>query len=374
MSVSRDDLLATIKKLKQRILEVEKTGMKISEQDTRQGLINPLFRSLGWDFSDFTMVKSEFRHPKYNEVVDYALFCGSNREKPVLLLEAKPLGQDLSSGKIIKQICAYMGEIGVQWGLLSDGNKYVMYNSNAGISFDDQRFITLQLKTADTEDGITSEELADKLIALLSYNSLENDGIQKFYKEYEVNRHIEDALWSLLSEPFDTLAGAIKREFKQERVKVDPRLRISTNHIIAYLEEMKDDEGRIPLSFDEGVRPSEDSLLQEVAVISQQQDPDASVIKHTKRVTIAELLAAGLVQAGDNWRTSYKGEMFWGRITTNGEIEINGKFYTSPSAASVAVSKGDLWSGWNCWRYKNAQGEWRKISTLREQYRHTCAA
>ena len=370
MSVSRNELLTTIKKLKQRILETEKNSVRLTEQDTRQGLINPLFRSLGWDFSDFNTVKSEFRHPKYNEAADYAFFCANNRERPVLLVEAKVLGLNLNNGKIIKQICSYMGEIGVQWGVLTDGNKYVMYNSNAGVSFEDQRFITLQIKTADTEDGIASEDLADKLIALLSRDSLENDGIQKFYKEYAVNRHIEDALWSLLSEPFATLAAAIKREFNQERVKVDPRLRIGTNQIIAYLEGMKDDEGRLPLSLDEGVRPSNHSLLQGVAALSQQEGADVSAITRAKRITISDLLAAGLVHAGDNWRLSYKGEVFWGRITANGEIESNGEFYTTPWKAGMAITNLITCAGWRYWHYKDEQGEWRRINTLREQYRH----
>ena len=97
-------LIETLIKLKSRILEVEKDSIKLTEQDTRQGLINVLFRSLGWDLSDFDSVKSEFRHKDYNQPVDYAFFH-KNKDKPILLIEAKALGTNLNDCKIVKQLC-----------------------------------------------------------------------------------------------------------------------------------------------------------------------------------------------------------------------------------------------------------------------------
>ncbi len=217
--MSRESLIEALRKLKDQILRGESNSIRLSEQDTRQGLINPLFGELGWDFSDFTAVRAEFRDPRYNEPADYAFF-GKDAGKPLLLAEAKALGTDLNNAKIIKQLCTYLGEIGVQWGLLTDGNKYIMYNANAGASFEDQKFLTMQIKTADTDDGIPMAELASKLQSLLSRGCLEDDRIQKFYESHVIDSHIEDALLSLLSEPFDTLAAAIRKELKEERVKV----------------------------------------------------------------------------------------------------------------------------------------------------------
>lgn len=370
MSVVREELLAVLRKLKKSILESD--GIDISEQDTRQGLINPLFRSLGWDFSDFTTIKSEFRLKKYNEPVDYAFFRRDDaQQKPLLLVEAKALGANLQDGKVIKQICSYMGTMGVQWGVLTDGNKYIMYNSNAGISFEEQKFLTCQIKSADTEDGIPSEELADELIALIGRDSLENDGIQKFYQERAIDRHIEDALESLLTEPFDTLAAAIRKEFKQERVKTDQNLRINTQQIISYLKKLKDNEGKIPFTINDDVSSS-GNVLQTV-IQSQQEGVEVKEVeaRRTKRITIADLLAEGLIKASDRWRINYKGEITWGRITSNGEIEINGTTFTSPSKAGCAVVKFGSCDGWRYWQYKNEQGEWHPICVLREQYRDT---
>lgn len=74
MPNSKENFIEVLKNLKKRILEVEKHSTRLSEQDTRQGLINILFRHLGWDFSDFTSVRSELRNKKYNDPVDYAFF------------------------------------------------------------------------------------------------------------------------------------------------------------------------------------------------------------------------------------------------------------------------------------------------------------
>ena len=371
MAIKRNALIETIVKLKKKILEIEKSSIKITEQDTRQGLINVLFKYLGWDFSDFNSVKSEFRHQNYNDPVDYAFFNETDKIKPVLLVEAKALGVSLNDGKVVKQLCSYLGEMGVQWGLLTDGNKYIMYNSKAGTSFEDQKFLTMQVKTVDTEDGLSLDDLADKLLALLSKTCLENDEIQNAYESHVLNRHIDDALSSLLTEPFDTLASAIKKEFKEERVKVDSNLKITQKQIVSYLDVLKDEEGRIPIETENGEERSDENVLRNVAL---SQDNRTSIngkeltSGRAKRITISNLLDDGLIQEGDSWRFEYKGDVSWERITENGEIEVNGEVYSNPSRAGHIIKKGKPCGGWGAWQYRDGHSEWHKIKKLREQY------
>ena len=71
----------TVLKLKDRIIKTEAGNIQLSETDTRQGLINPLFRALQWDFGDFESIKSELRVPKFNEPVA-ALNQGRSRLGP----------------------------------------------------------------------------------------------------------------------------------------------------------------------------------------------------------------------------------------------------------------------------------------------------
>ena len=361
----KDELVDSLRELKDKILEAENGQMKLSEQDSRQGLINPLFHHLGWDFGDFRAVRAEFRDPRYNEPADYAFF-GKDQEKPLLLVEAKALGTDLNNAKVVKQLCSYLGEIGVQWGVLTDGNKYVMYNANAGVSFDDQKFLTMQIKTADTDDGIPMEELAIKLQSLLSRDCLEDKSIQKFYESHVIDRHIEDALLSLLSEPFDTLAAAIRKEFKEERVKTT-NVRITTKQIIDYLESIKDDEGRISPFSDTSTNSGED-MVQTVA-LSQKENIDVEkASQRVKRITILDLLHDGLIKEGDSWRFENKGEISWGRITGNGEIDIGGKTYASPSRAGMSIT-GKSVAGWGAWSFRDHDGSWVKIEALRKEFR-----
>lgn len=375
MSNSQSDLIKVLKMLKQRILEIEKDSTKLSEQDTRQGLINPLFAAIGWDFSDFDSIKSELRHKKYNDPVDYAFFHHSNQENPVLLVEAKSLGADLNNGKIVKQLCTYLGEMGVQWGVLTDGNKYIMYNSNSGVSFEEQKFLTMQIKTADTEDGVSFEELSEQFLALLSRKCLESDQIQCAYEALVVNRHIKDALDSLLTEPFDTLAAAIKKEFKEDRVKVDANLKITQKQVVSYLESIRDEDGRIPMEGEVEASTSEVDILHNIVQGQSQEQGDLEEVLvssmcegRTKRVSITDLLKENIVQAGDSWRFEYKGEFTWGRVTSNGEIEINGKTYTSPSRAGSEITNRSC-NGWGFWFFKNSTNKWCPVRVLRDRYR-----
>ena len=89
---------------------------------------------------------------------------------------------------------------------------------------------------------------------------------------------------------------------------------------------------------------------------------------HGKRVSIGDLLTAGLVREGDQWRLSTKGEVVWGRIESNGQLEVNGEGHGNPSKAFQAGTclPGN---GWYYWHYRADNGEWQRIDALRSEYR-----
>ncbi len=361
-------VVEALQNLQKRIISVESSGTPLSETDTRQGMINPLFRSLGWDFTDFVSVRSEVRHKSFNEPVDYAFYSSKDQSRPILLLEAKRFGTDLGSKSIVKQICEYMSEFGVQWGIISDGNKYVLYNSRGGDSFEDKKFLTLTVKTVDTEDGIPAGELANKFIGLLSRECLENEQIQDAYEDHMRNQQIQRAMASLLSRPFDTLVRAIRKEFKVERVRANPNLRITTSNIEEYLESISDEEGTIPVDLEAEEVHSDDHVIGSAAQTEVSGAEKKQVRSYGRRVLIKDLLDAGLVQEGDNWRFVSKGEVTWGRVVGNGQLEVNGKLYPNPSRAGKALARGGG-NGWYYWHYKDANGNWRRIEELRKVYR-----
>ena len=232
----------------------------------------------------------------------------------------------------------------------------------------------MQIKTADTGDGISFDELATKFLAFLSQDCLESGKIQLAYESLAVNRYIKEALNSLLKAPFETLAGAIKREFKEKGINIDSNLTISKKQIISYFEGIQDEDGRI---FIDGVAESsasEYSILQEFAQFQEQNvnhDSDISLFpceKRIKRITISDLLKDKMVNVGDSWRFEYKGEFTWGRVTSNGEIKVNGKTYTSPSRAGGDIIQKSC-NGWIQWFFKDSSQKWHPIKVLRDQYR-----
>lgn len=363
-----DSVMEMLLTLQQRIMALETSRTAVSETDTRQGLINPLFRALGWDFGDFVSVKSEVRHKAFNEPVDYAFYPSNAPTRPILLLEAKKFGTDLGSKAIVKQICEYMSEFGVQWGVISDGNKYVLYNSRGGDSFEHKRFLTLTVKTVDTEDGIPAAELASKLIGLLSRECLENEQIQHAYEDHIRNQQIQRAMGSLLSRPFDTLIRAIRHEFKEERVRANPNLKITKANIEEYLESIADEEGRIAVDLEAEQVHSEGEVIGSAAQTELSETPTTRVRSYGKRVLIKDLLNVGLIEEGDNWRFECKGEITWGRVVGNGELEVNGKLHPNPSRAAQGLMRGGA-NGWYYWHYKNANGKWCRVDELRKMYR-----
>jgi hypothetical protein len=365
----------TLRTLQQRIISIEATRVSLSETDTRQGLINPLFRALGWDFGDFSSVKSEVRHKAFNEPVDYAFYSSRDQTCPILLLEAKKLATNLGAKPIVKQICEYMSEFGVQWGVISDGNKYVLYNSRGGDSFDDKKFLSLAIKTVDTEDGMTAADLARKFVGLLSRECLENEEIQDAYQDHMRNQQIQRAMASLLSKPFDTLVRSIRREFKIERVRANPNLRITNAEIEEYLESIADEEGRIAVDLEAEEVHSDDEVIGSAARTDEPSAEEKQVRAYGKRVLIRDLLDAELIREGDNWRFEYKGEVTWGRVVGNGQLEVNGKLYPNPSRATYGLVRSGVGvNGWYYWHYKDAAGRWRRVDELRKIYRERHAA
>lgn len=354
--------------LQRRIISLEEGHTSLTETDTRQGLINPLFRALGWDFGDFDAVRSELRHRSFNEPVDYAFYSSKDQSRPILLLEAKRFGADLTSKTIVKQICGYMGEFGVQWGAVSDGNKYILYNSRGGDAFDDKKFLTIEIKKVDTEDGAPAADLAKRFVGLLSRECLENEEIQHAYEEHMKYQQIQRAMASLLSRPFDTLVDTIRGEFTQQRVRANPILEITKAEIEEYLNSIADEEGAIGVDLEADQVHADDEVITSAARTEVATAAGAHVRTYRRRILIADLLDAGLIREGDNWRFVCKGEVTWGRVVGNGQLEVNGRLYPNPSSAGRGLMRGQP-QGWYYWQYKNANGAWRPIDDFRKLYR-----
>ena len=121
-----DELFKTFEFLKKRI-EEHREYLSQDETRTRQVLIDPLLKELGWDVGDPGEVELEYQIEKQYDVgknrADYVLKSGS---KLAAVIEAKRLGSALSD-KATNQVLNYANAKGVPWMLVSDGNEWTMY-------------------------------------------------------------------------------------------------------------------------------------------------------------------------------------------------------------------------------------------------------
>ena len=160
------------------------------EASTRYALIDPIIRALGWETHDIKQCEVEY--PIGDGKVDYALF---DQEKyveyeeddeyeyddddyeddedyddedddyeddedyddeeapefagPVILIEAKSLGADLTDPKYIRQLARYCREIGYGIGVLTDGQHWRLYD----LESDKRPFPRKLFKIVDVNKG-----------------------------------------------------------------------------------------------------------------------------------------------------------------------------------------------------------------------------
>ena len=151
-----EPLVSTIRTVRER-MQQHNQALRQSEALTRYALIDPVLRALGWNTEDPALVVPEYRAA--GGFADYALMGPS---RPVSLLEAKKLGENLTSG--IGQALNYCNEQGINYMLVSDGNAWVMYEVFRQAPIEERRMVSISIK----DDSI--HQAALKLLLLWHTN------------------------------------------------------------------------------------------------------------------------------------------------------------------------------------------------------------
>ena len=133
-----DHLQGVIEKLRKTI-EAHRGYLAEYETRTRQVLIDPLLRKLGWDVSNPNIVQLEYRVKQRRP--DYALM---SRGKPVAVVEAKRLGSDLGDDQII-QALAYAVAGGIPYMIITNGDKWEMYDVFKKATLEESLLMKLEL-------------------------------------------------------------------------------------------------------------------------------------------------------------------------------------------------------------------------------------
>ena len=118
-----DGLQAVIESLQSRI-ESHRAHLSENETRTRQVLIDPLLRELGWDVSDPDQVELEYSAGTGREKADYVLM---SQGKPVAVIEAKRLGYRLDQSETM-QVLNYANSRGIAYMAVTNGDEWRMYD------------------------------------------------------------------------------------------------------------------------------------------------------------------------------------------------------------------------------------------------------
>jgi hypothetical protein len=157
-----------------------------NEAETKQAIILPIIRLLGWNDSKVDEVTPEYSVEKTR--VDYSLRL-NNRNK--YFIEVKKPSEDLENHQL--QLLDYSFKSGVGLATLTNGIKWWFYlPMQEDVDWRDRKFYTIDISQQDSDD------IASRFIELLSKDNVENDSAlnnaRLIYKGRQKKREIDQAL------------------------------------------------------------------------------------------------------------------------------------------------------------------------------------
>lgn len=201
-AVRADQVREAIARVRERTREIGDRKSTIGEQNTKAVLIEPIIEALGWDLRELEEVVREYRAKPQDNPVDYALLV---RRSPLLFIEAKDLGSDLSDRRWVSQIMGYATVVGVEWCVLTDGNDYRIYNAHAPVDVDEKLFRAVSLADEDDEEG------AVETLLLLSKGKLAANVLSELWEAYFIDCQVQAALEDLFAADDGSLVRLIKK-------------------------------------------------------------------------------------------------------------------------------------------------------------------
>ena len=145
-----DDLKEVIEKL-QGMINVHGDYLSAYETRTRQVLIDPLLQALGWDVSDPGTVQLEYKlREERSERADYGLMWDN---KPIAVVEAKHLGKSLKDNET-KQANTYANENGIPYIIVTDGDRWEMYEVFKQAALEERLLMEFQLSEQPSHECV----------------------------------------------------------------------------------------------------------------------------------------------------------------------------------------------------------------------------
>ncbi len=132
-------------------MEVHRDKLRQSEALTRNALVDPLLRALGWDTEDPALAMPEYKLG--SGVADYALLGNG---KPAIVVEAKKLGTALDGAA--SQGIAYCIQDGIKYFAATDGKQWHVYETHRPVPLQEKKIVSFDI--ADSPAIVCLDALA----------------------------------------------------------------------------------------------------------------------------------------------------------------------------------------------------------------------
>lgn len=190
----REELLTCLERMKS-----NPTIFRLDEASTRQCVILPLLRILGWNPDNPEEVTPEYTVE--SKRVDYSLRL---RNKNKVFLEVKKVGEDLDQERHDDQLFQYSCRVGVKLAILTNGVTWSLYLPMKDVDWKERKFFTIDIM----EQNIDS--VVGNFVDLLAKDNVESGqallNAEALFKGKQRNEGLKKALpeaWTKLVDEYD---------------------------------------------------------------------------------------------------------------------------------------------------------------------------
>lgn len=335
-------------------------SLNLSESDTRAYLIDPILRILG--YKDVTDLRREVPIPATKETLDYELLI---RGQPVAIVEAKALRHHLND-QHAAQCVQYASILGIRWCLITNGIEWALYDAHGKGPLADKRIVGVRL---DGPEADTQEAWA--VLSLFSPDAFtQANPLARLL----IERVVADDLARPDSPAVEALRRSARSRFGE---RISGQTVVSTVHQLMNRTRGIKPNGGSELLSNGPDRPHEEpsKIAAPVPALPTRSErafrawatrrgdqPPSPSREHQRRITLADLITAGLLPDDAALEVRIRGASYVGRLR-EGQIEVGGQLFSTPSSASIALRDVPSWNGWTDWLYK---GE--TLAHIRQRY------
>jgi hypothetical protein len=176
-------------------------GKDINEAQTKDYLIRPFFELLGWDFSNPDEVIPE-ESDSSGKRPDYSFYIDGT---PKILIEAKPLNNQLNDIKMINEKMSYCLSTQVPFLIITNGMLYKIYYSKLDGANKEKLLFDFQL----------DENVDEEIINKLKKDTVAKDELLNFAQNTFILTNVKKTLEALFQDPPKKYLNSITEKMKE---------------------------------------------------------------------------------------------------------------------------------------------------------------